>query len=215
MQRPGLRLISFVLALVVIGVVVWLFLPVSAEGLRSGLEGFGWVAGPVFVVVSALLGLVFVPGPLLAAATGALFGTWLGFGLGLCSSVLTSVLALLIARRAGAPAVEELSNEKVQALTDLAREHGIVAVTLQRLIPGIPDTPVSYAFGLIGLRAHQIALGTLIGSAPRGFAYVALGDAAASGDQRLAVVAAVIGTVLSLVGVLAGSLLVRRRRSSS
>lgn len=215
MQRAGLRLAGFVAVLVGLGLLTAFFLPVSADGLRAGVDRFGVFALPVFMVVSALLSLVFVPGPLLSAASGALFGTALGFTSGLVTSVVTAVLALLIARRAGAPAVAELSNERVLALTDLARQHGTLAVVLQRLIPGIPDTPLSYAFGLIGLRTHQIALGTLIGTAPRAFAYTALGDAAVSGDSGLALVASGVGIAVSLVAVVVGGVLVRRRRRST
>lgn len=211
-QRPVLRLAGFVTGLGVIGLLTTLFLPISADGLRGGIEDFGPLAGPVFVVVSALLALVFVPGPLLSLAGGALFGTVWGFVWGLISSVLTAVLALLLARRAGRQAVEEISGERVQALIELARKHGTFAVVVQRLLPGIPDAPLSYAFGLIGVRSYQIALGTLIGSAPRAFAYTALGSAAASGNRTLAIVAVGVGVAVSVVGVIVGALLARRSR---
>lgn len=211
-QRPALRLAVFVTVLALLGLLTLVFLPFSADGLQESMEPYGLLAAPVVIVVGSLLGLVFFPGPVLAAVNGALFGTGLGFVCGLIGSVLTSVLALLIARRAAAPAVEELSNERIQALTDLARTNGTLAVTVQRLIPGVPDAPLSYAFGLLGLKAHQIALGTLIGTAPRGFAYTALGDAAVNGDGRLALVATGVGTAVSLIGVIIGGLLVRRHR---
>jgi uncharacterized membrane protein YdjX (TVP38/TMEM64 family) len=211
-QRPVLRLVGFVTGLCVIGLLTTVFLPISADGLRSGIDGFGALAGPVFVVVSAVLALVFVPGPLLSLASGALFGTVWGFVWGLISSVLTAVLALLLARRAGRRAVEEISGERVQALIGLARKRGTFAVVVQRLLPGIPDAPLSYAFGLIGVRSHQIALGTLIGSAPRAFAYTALGSAAASGNRTLAIVAVGVGIGVSVVGVVLGALLTRRHR---
>lgn len=212
MQRPGLRLAGFVTVLGLLGLLTVAFLPISADGLQDGVERFGALAAPVYIVVSALLALVFVPGPLLSAASGAMFGTGPGFVYGLASSTLTAVLALLIGRRVGAPAVEELSGERVRALTDLARRHGTFAVIVQRLVPGVPDSPLSYAFGLIGLRPRQIAVGTLIGSAPRAFAYTALGDAAVTGDGSLALVATGVGVAVSVVGVVVGGLLVRRQR---
>jgi len=204
-----LRLICFVTALFLLALVGTFVIPTSPDGLQATIHRFGPLAAPVFVVLSALLGLVFFPGPLLAAVGGALFGTWLGFISGLVSAALSAVLALMIARRAAAPAVEELSGERIRALTDLARHHGTVAVVVQRLIPGIPDTPLSYAFGMIGLRVRQIVLGTVIGSAPRAFAYTALGDAALTGDTRLAITATVVGSLASLVGLAVGGLLSR------
>ncbi|GAB6903528.1 TVP38/TMEM64 family protein [Kineosporia succinea] len=214
MQRPVLRLAGLFTLLVLAGLLTWALLPVSADGLQDAVQRFGLLAAPVYVVVSGVLGLVFVPGPLLSAASGAMFGTGVGFVCSVLSSMLTSVLALLIARRAGRPAVEELSNERVRALTELARRHGTFAVFVQRLIPGVPDAPLSYAFGLLGLRAHQIALGTLIGSAPRAFAYTALGDAAVTGNGSLALVATGVGIAVSVIGVAAGWWLTRRHSRS-
>jgi uncharacterized membrane protein YdjX (TVP38/TMEM64 family) len=57
-----------------------------------------------------------------------------------------------------------------------------------------------------------MALGTLIGSAPRAFSYTALGDAAATGNRSLAIAAAVVGVGVSVVGLLVGGLLTRRKR---
>jgi uncharacterized membrane protein YdjX (TVP38/TMEM64 family) len=210
-QRPVLRLTSLVTLLCLVGLLTATLLPVSRTGLREVVEPFGPWAPPVFVVVAALLALAFVPGPLLSAASGVLFGTATGFACSVASSVLTGVLALLIARRAGATAVQELSGERARALAELARRRGLLAVVVQRLIPGVPDAPLSYAFGLLGLRAHQMALGTLIGSAPRAFSYTALGDAAATGDRSLAIAATVVGIAVSVLGLVIGGLLTRRR----
>jgi uncharacterized membrane protein YdjX (TVP38/TMEM64 family) len=211
-QRPVLRLASLLTLLCLLGLLTATVLPVSRTGLRETIGPLGPWAPPVFVVVAALLALAFVPGPLLSAASGVLFGTVAGFAYSVASSVLTGVLALLIARRAAATAVEELSGERVQALTELARRRGLLAVVVQRLLPGVPDAPLSYAFGLLGLRVSQMALGTLIGSAPRAFSYTALGDAAATGNRSLAIAAAVVGVGVSVVGLLVGGLLTRRKR---
>jgi uncharacterized membrane protein YdjX (TVP38/TMEM64 family) len=214
-QRPVLRLASLVTALGLLALLTATAFPVSRAGLRAALEPFGPWAPPVYVVVAALLALAFVPGPLLSAASGMLFGTVAGFACSVASSVLTAVLALLIARRAGASAVQELSGERARALTELARRRGLLAVVLQRLIPGVPDTPLSYAFGVLGLRVGQMALGTLIGSAPRAFSYTALGDAAATGDRSLAIAATLVGVAVSVVGLIAAGLLTRRRRPTT
>ena len=212
MQRPVVRLAGLVTALCLLGLVTAAFLPVSRNGLRDAVEPFGALAPLVFVPVAALLAMAFVPGPLLSAASGALFGTGLGFACSVVSSTLTAVLALHVARRTGSTAVDDLSGERARALIELARRRGLLAVVVQRLLPGVPDAPMSYAFGLLGLRTRQIALGTLIGSAPRAFSYTALGDAAVAGDRRLAIVAIAVGAAVSVVGVVVGAVLARRHR---
>jgi uncharacterized membrane protein YdjX (TVP38/TMEM64 family) len=127
------------------------------------------------VVVSALLGAALVPGPVLAAVSGILFGAVLGTVVTIAASVLGAVVALLLARHGAGRQFAEVSGPRMQALTRLAERHGVVAVIVQRLIPGVPDAPASYLFGLLGVRVWQIALGTAIGASPRAFSYTAVG----------------------------------------
>jgi uncharacterized membrane protein YdjX (TVP38/TMEM64 family) len=211
MRRPVLRLAGLGTVLGVAAFVSLLVLPVSREGLRAAIEPFGAFAPLVFIVVGALLALSFVPGPLLSAASGIMFGTGIGLACSVASATLTSVLALIIARHSGRRAVEELSGPRAAALADLAQRRGVLVVVLQRLMPGVPDAPFSYLYGLLGMRAWQVALGTVIGSSPRAFSYTALGDAAATGDGALATVAIAVGVTVSVVGAVIGAVLVRRR----
>ncbi|MFI7589080.1 TVP38/TMEM64 family protein [Spongisporangium articulatum] len=212
MRRPALRLAVLTTALLAVALLVILFAPVSRAGLADAIEPLGWFAPAAFVVVAALLAMAFVPGPILSAASGVLFGTGLGFVVSVLSSALTSVLCLLVARRAGGAAVDELSGEKVAALADLARRQGLLVVVLQRLVPGVPDAPFSYLYGLLRLKVWQVGVGTLLGSAPRAFSYTALGDASVTGDAGLAVIAGVVGTAVSVVGAVALTIVVRRYR---
>jgi len=200
----------FVVGLVALGIIVVLSAPVSESGLRDALEPLGAAAPIGFVPVSALLGVAFVPGPLLAGAAGLLFGTAQGFLVTICASTLSGVLALTFARHAGRPGVQELDAPRLQALAALAERRGTLAVILQRLLPAVPDAPCSYLFGLAGVRAWQVALGTLVGSAPRAFSYVALGDAAGTRDAKLALVGGGVLLVTGIAGGVAGLVVLRR-----
>lgn len=211
-RRAVARLSTFVLALGGIALVTLVFVPVDRGSLQRFIDPFGAFAVPVFVVVAAVLALVFVPGPLLSAAAGVLFGVWLGLLASVLSAALTAVLAVWVARRGGAGAVDELTGERAAAWTALARRHGLGVVVLQRLVPGLPDAPFSYLFGLVRVRAWQVALGTVLGSAPRAFAYTALGDSAARGDGGLAAWALGVLVAVSVVGAWAGMLVARRHR---
>jgi uncharacterized membrane protein YdjX (TVP38/TMEM64 family) len=141
---------------------------VSREQMHAWIEPLGHWGAPVFAVASALLGCLLVPGPLLAAASGVLFGTWTGFLVTLVSSVLAALIALAVGRLVGQPAWRH---------RELLQRRGLSAVVIQRLLPGLPDTPFNYAAGVAGVRAHHLALGTAIGVAPRALAYTALGAA--------------------------------------
>jgi uncharacterized membrane protein YdjX (TVP38/TMEM64 family) len=97
------RLSALVATLVVVAVLL-LVVPVSAGGVASTVERFGPVAPVVYVLVPTVVASGFVPGPLLAGVSGALFATGLEL-VSLAGSVLTSVVALLISRLSGAGAV--------------------------------------------------------------------------------------------------------------
>ena len=207
-----LRLGVFGLLLTGVGLVTVVLLPLSRAGIADAIDPFGWAAPVVFVVASALLGAAFVPGPLLAGASGALFGAGLGFAVSLAASVLSAVVSTVLSRRAGQAPVEVLSGDRATALIALARRRGLLVVVIQRLLPGIPDAPFSYVFGAVGLGVPAVAIGTALGSAPRGFAYTALGDAAVTHNGPLAAVGLGVAVAVSVVGVVAGAVVVRRHR---
>ncbi len=210
-----LRLGALGLLLTAVGLVTVLLLPLSRADVSAAISPFGWAAPLVYVVVSALLAMAFVPGPLLAGASGALFGAGLGFAVSMAGAVLSAVLSTVLSRRAGQAPVEVVSGERATALIALARRRALLVVVLQRLLPGIPDAPFSYVFGAVGLGVPAVAIGTAAGAAPRGFAYTALGDAAVTGNGPLAVVALGVAVTVSAVGVAAGAVAVRRHRRGS
>ena len=205
LERPAAqpaRLAVLALVLLAAFAAFWIFDLVDEDDVRELVDSFGPLAAPAYVVIAAVLGAALVPGPLLAATSGVLFGAAVGTVVSLASSVLSALISLFLARRAGPlPA-----NERLDALAGLAREHGMTAVIVQRLAPGIPDAPASYAFGVLGLRAWQIALGTLIGSAPRAFSYTSIGASLDDPSSPLAVVG-VAGAILTAI---AGAVLARR-----
>src|SRR3954454_9143883 len=109
LRHPGvIRLAA--LALIVAGcfVLVSSTGDLSAERVRGWVDGYG-VAGPlVFIAVSACLTVALFPGPLLAGASGLLFGTALGTPVSIISATLGATLAFCLARWLARDAVEEL-----------------------------------------------------------------------------------------------------------
>lgn len=198
---PRTRLAMLVVALASAWVVLVLVFRVSKADVQAWIEPLGTLAPVVFVAASVALGLSLVPGPLLAAAAGLLFGALAGAGLSLLAAVLTAVFGLLIARRVGADGMRALAPARVERLAGALRRHGLWAVVAQRLTPGVPDGPCSYAAGLVGIRVRAIALGTLIGSLPRALSYAALGDTADDPTSPQAVVAVAGLALTALLGL--------------
>jgi len=210
---PKTRLVLLLASLVAAFLVFWVGDLLSEARVREWVDAFGPGAPLAYVVVSALLGLALVPGPLLAGVSGLLFGAALGTAVTLAASVGSAVLALLLARRIGRDGMAEVSGPRLERVAGALERHGLVAVIVQRLTPGVPDAPASYAAGLLKVRPWQIALGTLIGAAPRGFSYTALGSTVDDPTSPLGLVALALLVLTGVTGLaLAGRQLARARR---
>ncbi|BBZ17821.1 TVP38/TMEM64 family protein [Mycolicibacterium gadium] len=177
---------------------------IDVEAVRGAVAATGPAAPVAYVVASALLGAVFVPGPILAAGSGVLFGPVLGLFVTLGATVGTAIIASLIGRRAGRVSARELlGTERADRLDSLIERRGLWAVVGQRFIPGVSDALASYAFGAFGVPLWQMAVGAFIGSVPRAFVYTALGASIGDLNSPLAYVAVVVWCVTAVVGAFA------------
>jgi uncharacterized membrane protein YdjX (TVP38/TMEM64 family) len=206
---PCLRLALLVVGLVAAVVCFTVLDLVSVAEVRRWVDAFGPLAPVAFVFVSGVLGALLVPGPLLAGAAGVLFGAAVGTLATIGAAVVSALIAVVLARRAGAEALTGPRLDRVRAAVE---EHGVAAVVLQRLIPGMPDGPANYAFGLFGVGLAQIALGTLIGSAPRAFSYAALGASLDDPESPVAIAGVAVLVVTGVVGAALGRRAVKRSR---
>lgn len=199
-----------VLAALVIGAFAAVLLTggISSGRVRDWVDGFGDAAPIAFVATSALLTVSFFPGPLLAASAGVLFGTAAGFPLAMVSALLGGCLAFTISRTVGHDAVEHLQGPRLRRLRDWVGSRGFVSVLTARLLPGVPYNSVNYAAGLTPVPLAAFAAATAIGTAPRTYAYVAVGGE--WGDWTSPRMLVAIG-LLAATGA-AGVIVARRRR---
>lgn len=175
------------------------------DRVRNWADDFGALGPLAYVPLSAALSCAFVPGPVLAAAAGLLFGTWLGTPTALASATLAACAQLLVARHVAGRQVGALLPPRVRAIDAFLERRGFVAVLLVRLTPGIPYTLANYGAGLTRLRAGQMAAGTAVGALPRTYAYVALGGSLDDLGRPEAIVALVLLVLFGVAGlVLAG-----------
>jgi uncharacterized membrane protein YdjX (TVP38/TMEM64 family) len=176
---------------------------IDVEDVRRTVAATGPAAPLTYVVVAAVLAAVFVPGPILAAGSGLLFGPVLGVFVTLGATVGTAIIASLIGRRAGRDSARALLGpERADRLDRLIERRGLWAVVGQRFIPGISDALASYAFGAFGVPLWQMAVGAFIGAAPRAFVYTALGASVGNLSSPLAYSAIAVWCVTAIIGAL-------------
>jgi uncharacterized membrane protein YdjX (TVP38/TMEM64 family) len=177
---------------------------IDADQIRAVVTATGPAAPLAYIAVSAVLGALFVPGPILAAGSGLLFGPAVGLGVTLGSTVGTATIASLIGRRAGRDSARALlGTERADRLDRQIERRGLWAVVGQRFIPGMSDALAAYTFGAFGMPLWQMALGALIGSTPRAFVYTSLGAALGQQSAALAFAAAAVWCVTAIVGAFA------------
>jgi len=177
---------------------------IDMDVVRRMVSATSPAAPLTYVVVSAVLGALFVPGSILAAGSGLLFGPVLGVFVTLGAAVGTAIVASRIGKRAGRESARGLLGAKrADRIDALIERGGLWAVVGQRFVPGISDALASYAFGAFGVPLWQMAVGSFIGSAPRAFVYTALGAAIRNRSSALAYAAIAVWCVTAIVGAFA------------
>ena len=199
-----LRLVVFAAFLLTLFYLVAVSRVIDVGQVRDAIAATGPAAPLAYLAVSAVLAAIFVPGPLLAAGSGFLFGPLLGTFVTLGSTVTTATIAALVGRRAGRDSARVLLGaEWAGRIDNQIQRRGLWAVVGQRFVPGISDALASYAFGAFGMPLWQMAIGAFIGSAPRAFVYTALGASISDLSSPLAYAAIAVWCVTAIIGAFA------------
>ncbi len=203
-RRHTARLAVFAVFLIAMFYLLAIRHVVNVEEVRRAVAATGPAAPLTYIVLSAALGAAFVPGPILAASSGLLFGPVLGVFVTLGATVGTAVIASLVGRRAGRDSARSLLGEtRAERIDALIERGGLWAVVGQRFIPGVSDALAAYAFGAFGVPLWQMAVGAFIGSMPRAFVYTALGASIANRSSALAYAAIGVWCVTAIIGAFA------------
>ena len=169
-----------VLAIVAALAVVLKTLPV-ADALRATatwIESLGYWAPIAFIGIYAISVVCFLPGSILTAAGGALFGVVYGSVYVSIASTLGASLAFLIGRHLARAKIEKkiASSERFAAIYAAVADEGWKIVGLTRLSPAFPFTLLNYAYGLTRVKFRHYLVASWIGMMPGTVLYVYLGS---------------------------------------
>jgi uncharacterized membrane protein YdjX (TVP38/TMEM64 family) len=178
----------------------------SADEARDWADGLGDAVYVAFVPLFVVANFV-IWWPILAGAAGLLFGTAVGTPLTLAGLTAASLTQMFVARRLAAGHHGSLLPERTRAIEDFLTRNGAIAVMESRIVPLLPYGLVNFSAGLTRLRYRDLGIGTVIGAAPKAFAYVALGGSLSDLGSPEAIVAIVLLVTMGVVG----ALFVRRR----
>lgn len=189
-RYAGLRPIVWVglLAALSLGVVVavnapamldlWRTLvPETLAGTAEALQRLGRWAPVVSIVLMVLQSVISpLPGSLVAAANGALFGVWWGTLLSWVGSMAGAVVTYALGRWLGERAVARWgTTTRWGRLEDLSDEHGFVVVLAARLTPIISLDFIGYLAGAARMPFGRYLLANALGHAPGMLIYTLIG----------------------------------------
>ncbi|MCB1036001.1 MAG: TVP38/TMEM64 family protein [Acidobacteria bacterium] len=168
------------------------FLEQNLDRLTSWVEDQGIWGPVVFALAYVLATLLFIPGSLLTAAAGFVFGLVKGTALVLVAATVGACLAFLLGRHGARHAVERRleKSDRFQAIDRAIAKEGRKVVMLLRLSPVFPFTLLNYGLGLTGVRFRDYLV-ACAAMAPGTFLYVYYGytaknlaDLAGGGGER-------------------------------
>ena len=202
-RRPAIRRI--VLYAAVVGVLFAIAVATGSIPSSDEARDFGDSLGPLapflyvplFVVANFLIAWV-----ILAGAAGLLFGTAAGTPLALAGVTLASLAQMAVSRRLAGEHRGLLLPQRTKRIENFLTENGAVAVLESRIVPLLPYGLVNYSAGLTHLSYRDMALGTVIGAAPKVFAYTALGGNLGDLTSPEALTAIALLVILGIGGAL-------------
>lgn len=171
----------------------------SSDEARDFVEDLG-ALGPLLYVPLFVVANFAVAWPILAGAAGLLFGTAAGTPLALLGLTGAALAQMAVARRLAGEHRGRLLPQRTKRVERFLTENGTLAVLESRIVPILPYGVVNYSGGLTHLPYRAMAVGTLIGAAPKVFVYTALGGNLDDLTSPEALVALALWALLGLAG---------------
>ncbi|MDK1476639.1 TVP38/TMEM64 family protein [Streptomyces sp. 549] len=148
----------------------------TLSGLNTWVASLGLWAPLMYALVFAVAQAAFVPGSVLTASAGVLFGVALGSATVLVGATVGAALCFGLARWLGRPAVARLAGSgRLADLDERLSRRGFAAVLVLRLVPVFPFAAVNYGAAVTAVRFTPYLAATVVGTAPATVVYAGLG----------------------------------------
>jgi phosphatidylserine/phosphatidylglycerophosphate/cardiolipin synthase-like enzyme/uncharacterized membrane protein YdjX (TVP38/TMEM64 family) len=182
-QNPAWgKLAGIVLAIVAL-MALWRFTSLkeiaTAEAAIQWAKAFGEQPWAPFALMAAYTPacLVMFPRPLITLAAVIAFGPWLGFLYSLTGICLSSGVTWTMGRHMRRDTVRRIAGPKLDRMIEVLKKHGLLAMTLLRLVPLAPFAVESIVAGAIRMKLWHVIAGTAIGLLPGTLTTTVFGDA--------------------------------------
>ena len=148
------------------------------ELLAKFFEGLGVFAPLAYVTLVTIEVVVApIPGTILYAPAGVIFGGLWGGVFSLIGNVLGAMVSFILMRVLGRSAFERfIEHEHLERLESRVSDNGAIVVFLLRVNPLTSSDIVSYAAGATSMPMWKLLVGTTLGMAPLCFAQAYLAE---------------------------------------
>ena len=171
------------IALVVAGLAaIWHYTPLADFLTRERVIGWVHKVGDVpwapfaVVLVYTPASFLMFPRPLITLFAVLAFGPWVGFVTAMSGIVLAALVTYYVGRALPRETVRHLAGEKVDAMSEVLRRRGLLAVFAVRIVPVAPFAVIGIVAGAVGIKAWHLAAGTVLGMAPGTLTTTVFGD---------------------------------------
>ncbi|WP_223754729.1 VTT domain-containing protein [Myxococcus sp. RHSTA-1-4] len=177
---------------------------IDQKRIAAVLEPLGEAAPLAYIAFLAIRPVTLLPGQLLTAVGGMMFGTLAATLYSLTGSFLSAMLLFGVSRKLGTRLMKRLAGGKYPALSRAAKRHDFLFALLSCINPLFPTDVMLVAAASSGARLWPSMAGIMLGTIPGTFLTAQFGSGLAQGRTVMTVVSAV-GLVASLVlGVFIG-----------
>lgn len=177
--RPALTKLA-VLVVLLAALVCWVVLGGGERlgDVRGWVDSLGFWGPLVFALCYAVAVTALLPGSVLTASAGALFGLPLGAAVVLVGATAGAALSFGISRWLGRPAVARYTGSgRLARLDAYMSRRGFAAVLVLRLVPLFPFNVINYGAGVASVRFPSYMAATALGIIPGTLVYTGLGGA--------------------------------------
>lgn len=149
--------------------------PARVTGWAREFGGKWWAP---FVTVFAYTPacLTMFPRPLITLFAVVAFGPWLGFLYAMTGVELAAWLTYAAGERLQRDTVRRVAGSRLNAVIDVMRRRGLIAMTALRLVPLAPFAVEGIVAGAVGVKLWHFMLGTALGILPGTLAATVFGN---------------------------------------
>lgn len=170
-------------AIVIAGLTaIWHWTPLdqylTAERVVQLAEDFSgrWWAPFAVLLAYTPASIVMFPRPLITLFAVVAFGAWQGFVLAMTGVLLAALAAYWVGRYLDRDTVRRIAGDKLNRVSEVLRQRGLLAVTAVRFVPLAPFAVESLVAGAIRIKAWHLMVGTFLGMLPGTLTATIFGD---------------------------------------